>query len=112
MDNKKLKKLRQMIAASHKKAYDTGMYPEFYVKHKTYGWHCTVKTLYKPYEIFTKKRYFSKLNKKDPCNQFNRIIKSEFNFKIHIINLEELAQEAFKPERLMYQLSFDPDYSE
>ena len=28
------------------------------------------------------------------------------------IDPEEICREAFKPERLMYQLSFDPDYNE
>ena len=40
----------------------------------------------------------------------NHIFKSEIQF--YSIDIEELCREAFKPERLMYQLSFDPNYDE
>ena len=123
MNNKKLKKLRQMIAKSHKEAYDTEMY--FYtisgvylndIERRYARTMINCWSLYKHFEVFTKKRYYTEM--KVPSEwmtnytELKRIVHSEFNFKIHSIDPEELAREAFKPERLMYQLSFDPDYDE
>jgi len=40
------------------------------------------------------------------------LVKLKHEFNRFIINLEELCQEAFKPSRVMYQLSIDPEYNE
>ena len=121
MDNKQLKKLRRKIAISHRKCDDGNLFRYEFWKDGE-NWYTTsdeeryiykmvncYSSLYRYDEIFTRKRYYTETMMP---YIFVRSNHSEYNFKIHIINLEELCQEAFKPSRVMYRLINYPDYED